>query len=327
MFFALSVLSGKLYNTSWNDLVSKKLLQPLEMNNTYSNYSSRKIQNTNAALKYEFKDSFQLKTTSQMDDLLGAGSVNSTAADLAQWLQMWINGGSYKKKQVLPPGFARKSVESQLVVYNGINEQYPDEHFSTMGYCWFLSSYRGHYKAHHTGNIDGFSSSITFFPFDSLGIVVLTNQNGSPLIRLIPDFIADLSFNLPVRDKNSAIIEARKKFESNTKNPGPINVDTIPARPLFSNAKYTGQFINAGYGEVEIAEFKKVLLLTYYKLRLLLIPKGGHRFSSHYWWEDEDGASADGVGDVIFNFDKHGVLQSVQIPFEPTVKDIVFRKK
>ena len=44
MFFALSVLSGKLYNTSWNDVVSKKLFQPLEMNNTYSNYASRKIQ-------------------------------------------------------------------------------------------------------------------------------------------------------------------------------------------------------------------------------------------------------------------------------------------
>ena len=41
MFFALSVLSGKLYNTTWNDLASKKIFQPLEMNNTYSNYTSR----------------------------------------------------------------------------------------------------------------------------------------------------------------------------------------------------------------------------------------------------------------------------------------------
>ena len=64
-----------------------------------------------------------------MDDLLGAGSVNSTAADLAHWLQMWINGGSYKMKQVLPPDFARRSVESQVVVYDGINKQFPDEHF------------------------------------------------------------------------------------------------------------------------------------------------------------------------------------------------------
>src|SRR5688572_23332507 len=327
MFFALSVLSGKLYNTTWNDLVSQKLFQPLEMNNTYSNFTSRNIQYANAALKYDFEDSFRLRPTNQIDDLLGAGSVNSTATDLPHWLQMWIGGGTYNNKLVLPQDFVRKSIASQFVVNDGINDKFPDEHFSNIGFCWFLSSYRGHYKAHHTGNIDGFSSSISFFPYDSLGIVVLTNQNGSPLIRLIPDFVADLMFNLPVRDKNSTLMERRKKSASNSKKPGLINVDTISARSLFSASRYTGRFMNAGYGELEITAFKNALLLTYYSLKLLLIPKGGHRFSSHYWWEDEDGVSPDGVGDVLFNFNKSGALQSFQIPFEPSVKDIIFRKK
>src|SRR4030095_6553439 len=62
MFFALSVLRGKLYHTTWNELVCKRLFQPLEMNNTYSNYTSRKINYVNAALQYEFQDSFQLNT-------------------------------------------------------------------------------------------------------------------------------------------------------------------------------------------------------------------------------------------------------------------------
>ena len=324
MFFALSVLSGKLYNTTWNDLASKKIFQPLEMNNTYSNYASRNKNDTNAVLTYEFNDSFKLKTTNQMDDLLGAGSVNSTAADLAHWLQMWINGGKYKNKQVLSRDFVKKSIESHFVVHSGINDQFPDEHFTNMGLCWFLSSYRGHYKAHHNGNIDGFSSSISFFPYDSLGIVVLTNQNNSPLISLVPGFVADLVFNLPVRDKNSAFIAARKKYEGNAPKPQLVNIDTISTRPLFSIEKYTGRFGNAGYGEIKIEQYKKALLLTYYNLKLLLIPKGGHRFSSHYWWEE--GIFSNGVGDVLFKFDKNGALQSFQIPLEPTVKDIVFRK-
>jgi CubicO group peptidase (beta-lactamase class C family) len=190
MFFALSVLSGKLYNTTWNDLVSKKLFHPLDMHHTYSSYISRNHFYPDTAMSYEFNDSFLLKKTNQMDDLLGAGSVNSTAADLSHWLQMWINGGKYKNQQLLTTDFVKRSVESHFIMDGGINEPYPDEHFSNIGYSWFLSSYRGHYKAHHTGNIDGFSSSITFFPFDSLGIVVLANQNNSMLIRLIPDFVA-----------------------------------------------------------------------------------------------------------------------------------------
>ena len=57
----------------------------------------------------------------------------------------------------------------------------------------------------------------------------------------------------------------------------------------------------------------------------MLIPKEGHRFSSHY--QEEENASQNGVGDVVFHFDKQGKLQSFQIPFEPTVKDIIFKKE
>jgi len=158
-----------------------------------------------------------------------------------------------------------------------------------------------------------------------LGIVVLANQNASPLIHLVPDVVADLVINLPMRDKNSMMIARRKKRESTQLKPARINVDSITTKPLFSPTKYAGRFENAGYGEVKVEVYKNALLLTYFDLNLLLIPKGGHRFSSHYWEKGE--ISPNGVGDVIFGFDNNGVLRSFQIPFEPTVHDIVFRKK
>ena len=104
-----------------------------------------------------------------------------------------------------------------------------------------------------------------------------------------------------------------------------INADTITGKPLFSLEKYTGKFQNPGYGPLKIEVYKKALLLTYYDLKLVLIPKEGHRFSSHY--QEEENASQNGVGDVVFHFDKQGKLQSFQIPFEPTVKDIIFKKE
>ena len=324
MFFALSVLAGKLYNTTWNDLVDKELFQPLEMKNTFSSYSSRK-EYSNVALKYEYKDSFKLEPTEQMDDLLGAGSINSTATDLARWLQLWINGGVYKGKEVIPSDFVRRATESHFVADGSINPKFPDEYFYNVGLCWFLSSYRGHYEAQHTGNIDGFSSSVTFFPLDSLGIVVLTNQNSSRLIHLVPDFVSDLVFNLPVYDKNSAFIARQKQYDSSQQKLARINVDTITSGPQFALEKYTGKFENPGYGPLKIEVYKRALLLTYYDLKLVLVPKKGHRFSSHY--QEDEVASPNGVGDVIFHFDKQGKLLSFQIPFEPTVKDIVFKKK
>src|SRR5678816_4336086 len=324
MFFALSVLACKLYNTTWNDLVTKKLFQPLEMKNSFSSYASRKHY-LNVALKYEYQDSFKTEPTQQMDDLLGAGSINSTATDLARWLQVWINGGVYKGKQVIPHDFVRRATESHFVADGSINPRFPDENFYNVGLCWFLSSYRGHYEAQHTGNIDGFSSSVSFFPLDSLGIVVLTNQNGSALIQLVPAFVADLAFNLPIRDKNSFFIERRKRYDSSQQKLAGINADTVTGKSLFSLAEYCGKFQNPGYGPLKVEVYKKGLLLSYYDLKLILIPKGGNRFSSHY--KEEEVASPNGVGDVVFHFDKQGKLQSFQIPFEPTVKDIVFVKE
>src|SRR5258706_2450662 len=317
MFFGLSVLAGKLYNTTWNDLVEKKLFRPLEMNNTYSNYVSRNDHYANAALKYEFRDTFQLKPTNQMDDLLGAGAINSTARDVAHWLQMWINGGRYKNKQLLQPDFIKRAIQSHFVVAGEMNHQYPDEQFNNIGLCWFLSSYRGHYEAHHTGNLDGFSSSISFFPYDSLGIVVLTNQNSSVLIKLIPEFVADLVFHVPVRDKNDDFIALRKKYDSAEASPAMINADTIKSKSFFSMQSYPGHFQNPGYGEIRIEATGKTLLLTYYALKLALIPKDGHSFPSHF--VDSDGISPDGVGDVRFKVDKKGIVQSFEIPLEPTV--------
>jgi len=324
MFFALSVLAGKLYNTTWSDLVTKKLFQPLEMKNTFSSYVLRKDY-SDVALKYEYKDSFKLEPTNEMDDLLGAGSINSTANDLSHWLEAWINGGAYKGTQVVPSDFVRRAIESHFVADGSLNPKFTDEQFYNVGLCWFLSSYRGHYQVQHTGNIDGFSSSVTFFPLDSLGIVVLANQNSSALINLVPDFVADLVFNLPVRDRNAAFIERRKKYDSAQRKLSGINVDTVTRKPLFSLEKYTGKFQNPGYGPATVEVYKKSLLLTYYDLKLVLLPKEGHRFSSHYW--EEEIASPNGVGDVLFHFDKQGALESFQIPFEPTVKDIVFKKE
>ena len=70
-------------------------------------------------------------------------------------------------------------------------EKNPDLHFSNYGYGWMLSSYKGHYRVEHGGNIDGFSASVAFYPTDSIGIVVLANQNGSSVPWMVRNTVAD----------------------------------------------------------------------------------------------------------------------------------------
>ena len=325
MFFVLSVLAEKIYNKNWNELVAEKFFRPLEMYNSYGSSAALKKKDE-LSFTYEYRDSFRLMETKQMDDLLAGGALLSTSTDLSHWLQMWMKGGMYKEHRILSADYVKKAITSEIVVENEISAESVDEPLMNMGLSWFLSSYRGHYKAHHTGNVAGYSSSITFFPYDSLGIVVLTNQNGSPLIRLIPNFIADLLFDLGVHDKNSAMVMRRKQFEERRRQASTINADTITRKPLFPFAKYCGEYSNPGYGSVTIAPYHNGLLLSYYDLKLVLFPKGsGHNFSSHH--TEDNSIYPWGEGDVLFNPDKKDGIQSFSIPFEPEVKDILFIRK
>ncbi|MFX5968790.1 hypothetical protein ABTE68_20505, partial [Acinetobacter baumannii] len=49
------------------------------------------------------------------------------------------------------------------------------------------------------------SASTSFFPTDSVGIIVLTNQDGSSIPSIVRNIIADRVLNLPYFDWNSDI--------------------------------------------------------------------------------------------------------------------------
>lgn len=324
-YFVLGALMEKIYNKAWTKVVTEKIFQPLGMNNTVASHSDLK-DTGKLARTYDYLDSFKLEETRQMDDLLAAGSILSTSSDLSQWLKMWINGGMINGKRILPAGYVTKAISPEIVLSDEINAQSVDEPVTNMGLGWFLSSYRGHYRAHHTGNLAGYSSSVSFFPFDSLGVVVLVNQNGSALIRLIPNFIADIFFDMEVHDKNAELLARRKKFEDMRKNPPVIKLDTVTRKPPLALASYYGEFYNPGYGTAKITAYRNALLLTYENLELILIPKGtGHSFSSHH--TEDSLVSQRGEGEAIFKINKNGQVESFSIPFEPEVDPIIFSLK
>jgi hypothetical protein len=60
-------------------------------------------------------------------------------------------------------------------------------------------------------------------------------------------------------------------------------------------------------------------------MKLVLLPEGPNSFSTHYL--ENQVIAADGIGKVSFIFNGKGVVSSLHIPLEPTVKDIVFTKQ
>jgi CubicO group peptidase (beta-lactamase class C family) len=322
-YIMLSALAESISGLQWDKLLKEKVFGPLEMKNSYAMHSSIPA-NSELAFSYNYEDSFTLRTTGVADDLKGAISINSTAEDLCHWLQFWLKKGAYKSRQVLNVESIRNAISSHFVADGSLpDETYKDEIFHNIGLGWFLSSYRGHYKVTHGGNIDGFRSEISFFPNDDLGIIVLANQNGSALGKLIPSFISDLLLNLPPRDLHSELLKISKKFKSR-RDSGKVRIDSIRYASEPSWNKITGQFYNGGYGKLELKRAGNILTFSLEGTDFALVPKNRNAFSAYYI-DDKIGVDAQ-IGDVLLIGDKNGVIYAVSVPFEAGVSNIIFSR-
>ncbi|MEZ4685921.1 MAG: serine hydrolase domain-containing protein [Bacteroidia bacterium] len=182
MFLVQGVVAERITGKSWEENIRQRFFKPLGMER--SNLSIDELtKSANAALGYELKhDSIISKMPYYNIAAMGpAGSINSSAKEMANWLITWVNKGEFNGEQVLPEAYVQEAMTSHAVITGALpSEENPDMHLANYGYGWMISSYRGHYRVEHGGNIDGFSASTAFFPSDSIGIV---QSNGSAFRR------------------------------------------------------------------------------------------------------------------------------------------------
>ncbi len=256
MFTAQGAIVEKLTGKTWEQNVEEKLFKPLGMNT--SNITIPELEKSmEPSFGYGLDASGKIKKMEyfHINGMAPAGAINSSANEMANYLIAWINGGKFNGKEVIPSQFAQQAITSQMVMGGGLpSKAKPDLHFSSYGFGWMLASYKGHYRVEHGGNIDGFSASACFFPTDSIGIVVLSNQNGSAVPSIVRNILSDKLLTLKYTDWNSEMRanrdkseEQQKKIEKDTKVPkGKVHPTTHPL------SDFAGIYSNPGYGTLKI---------------------------------------------------------------------------
>lgn len=331
MFLTQGMIAEKLTGKSWEDNVKEKIFIPLNM--TSSNLSIHDLEkNKEPALGYiTYKDSIIKKIDYyDINAMAPAGSINSSVTEMANWLITWINGGKFNGKEILPEKYVKEAISSQMVISGALpDKEIPDAHFANYGLGWMLSSYRGHYRVEHGGNIDGFSASTSFFPSDSMGIIVLTNQNGSAVPGIVRNMIADRVLGIKPIDwngrRNAADAKAKKDAKeaestiSLTKKNG-----TTPSHSL---KDYAGVYNHPGYGTFEIEMRKDSLILNAQREDMWL---------RHYHYDVFEALRIDKIEGVDtteegnlkiqFQMTATGDISSVLVPLQPGLKDIEFSR-
>jgi CubicO group peptidase (beta-lactamase class C family) len=335
MFMTAGYLSGELAGSSWEELMEERLFEPLGMDETVI---SRFEGLPDVAVGYDLdlpegagggpvREAVPYRVIEAMGP---AGSVNSTADDMARWVRFQLGDGSVaaaageEGRRIVSETTLQELHTPQMIAslpLAGLIDPAMSPYI-LYGLGWFIQPYRGHHLVQHGGNIDGFSAMVAFLPQEEIGVVVLSNLNGSPLplaialsafdrlLGLEPvDWVARADFFL---DQALSSIAEQRAVQAQDRVAG-----TEPSHPLEA---YAGEYRHPAYGTVRVR-------LEDGSLRAAL--NGLDELPLEHWHYDAFQASDTPVGGLRHQFltGPDGRIDRVEVALEPTVGAIVFARE
>jgi len=256
-FLLQGVITEKLTGKSWERNIEEEFFKPLGMDRSKTNLAGWKS-SSNIAVGYRLDEDRMVKKMDYYDisGMSPAGSINSSVNDMSKWMMLWLNKGKIGEEQILPEDYIQEAMSSQMVAAAGFpSEELPDVQYANYGYGWFLHSYKGHYLVEHGGNIDGFSASVALYPMDNIGIVVLTNQNGSAVPQLIRSIAADHMLKVEKTEwakEYKKDIEKALEAQAKAEDGGKEDANVKGTKPSHILLDYTGFYEHPGYGKFEV---------------------------------------------------------------------------
>ena len=327
MFLTAGYLGGRINGSTWEELVQSNVLAPLGMTNTkFSSEDARKT--PDYALPYRKNRKTEIVGDiefSRWGDVGPAGSINSCIDDLAQYLLMHVNKGTIDGKTVLGKNNAEQMQSPQMVVQG--NPLFPELGDMSYGMGLFVETYRGHKYVNHGGNLDGFSAEFSFLPSDGIGVVVLTNLDGTFLRDLVPFSVFDRLLGLETIDWVQRFREIERKSrdqELNAEKKG-YTGRKPGTHPTHELKEYAGEYVHPGYGTMAIrvdsnAGGQKLVL------KLNDIERPLEHFHYDTFQVPENPLDSFEKMRVTFPTDAQGEISFVSANLDANVKEIVFTR-
>lgn len=320
MYMTAGYLVGQKTGKTWEEYVQERIFKPLGMNaSNFSINDSQKSDNYALGYKINSDEKVEKMDFRNIDAIGPAGSINSNATDMCKWMLMHLNGGKVGEEELISSKNLKEMHYPQMVMPSGKSE---DVFYTTYGMGWMLTSYRGHFRSQHGGNIDGFSANVAFLPDDKIGIVVLTNMNGTQVPSIIRNSAFDRLLGLKKIDWNKKLKEGRDKAKEAAKDIKEEEEDPMrkkDTKPSHALADYVGKYTNPAYGNFEVKlEDDKLMIYSRYKEAELV----------HYHF-DVFQATNDGIiNDTKFRFNMNndGDIINASATLQMGVDEIVFEK-
>jgi len=257
MYLAAGQVVARVSGMSWDDFVRTRIFAPLGMNESSTSIKAFKPGGNVSQPHAEVDDKVQSIPWREIDNIGPAGSINSNVVEMAQWVRLQLGQGTLDGKNVFSAATSKEMHTPQTIIRldGQYPMMYPEAHFFAYGFGWFLSDFKGKKLVEHGGAIDGMRAEVALIPEEKLGVVVLTNLNGSLVGNTLVYRIIDAYLGQPQKDYSGDLLKAygpllaqaqaaQKKADAER---------VMGTKPSLDIAKYAGTYTNELYGTVKIA--------------------------------------------------------------------------
>ena len=289
---------------SWEENIRERIFEPLNMSNSSTDQKSFQQAPDVAYLHIRENGNITAlpmdqNSTDWVYTVGPAGGINSNIADMAKWLCLQMNNGSYGSRQLLSKS-STSYMQSPRTVMNIVAKK------NNAYYCqgWMYMEASPYPVIFHSGGTTGHSALVAFVPQAKVGIVILSNVHGD----ILPNYLMFRFLNLYFGNNAwEDVLEAlaltkapRAQIDSSASG------QTDSPHAARSQETYIGNYSNQTLGIINISQSNGTLILYAGpgRLKMPLLPTGGDSFS----------LSKTGTGPVVtFQVDNEGKAESVQI--------------
>ncbi len=267
MFITAGEIIPAVTGKSWDEFIKEKFFAPLGMKNTNTSIRDfKKDENIATPHHVEIGQNPIPVEYVNWDNIAPAGSINSNVKEMANWIRMQLNDGTFEGNKILAPTQIREMRTPNISHFISARSEknMPSKHFSAYGLGWGLYDYHGKKIINHGGGAEGMISKVVLVPEENLGFVILTNSINY-LPTALSNYILDIYLAQEEKDWSTIYFESymrgeKRQKEDEIKAENDRNKDS---KPSLSLASYTGKYRSKMYGDVEIKQSNGKLELDF----------------------------------------------------------------
>jgi CubicO group peptidase (beta-lactamase class C family) len=267
MYIAAGELVGAVSGMSWDDFITRRVFQPLGMTRSTTSAAVVETRDNVSASHTYVDDRVAAVPRRNYDNIGGAGAIFSSVYEMAQWIRVHLNDGTYEGTTLLEPETMRELHEPQTVIHmdTATRRMFPDTHLRAYALGWNVQDYHGHKLVHHSGSLNWTRTQIGMVPEEGIGVVVISNLTSSNLQLAIMYRVIDALLGLPARDWNAEYLALAKRGQERSAETARESERSRIAntQPSLEPAGFAGTYGSDLYGEVRLTVEGGRLVLNY----------------------------------------------------------------